>query len=218
LDGYMGKEFVKLRGDIYWRKYVLDKATLEIEEFRKKYPLKSDGLVVTLGEGNQLLMASYGKPPLSVVVLRPGREWLKVIGGSSDDAIRTLNVEAGDVVVVGSLGRIARLRSGTVKLDESSTPDLVIKTVYDSAGDRSICIVVAIAAGPGAHDGVQTFDKTGIRRSEASPKVRSLLDSSKSEGSGESESWKGSGSNRESESESRSESKSKSEKWRRLVI
>jgi hypothetical protein len=64
LDGWGKNNFVNRKDNKGWDKHGLSKITLEIEEFRKlKYPLISDGLVVALSQGDELLMASYGIPP-----------------------------------------------------------------------------------------------------------------------------------------------------------
>ena len=108
LDGYHIKRSGKHQNGLAWMLHDLNEATLEIEKFRKMgYPLISDGLAVALEEGNQLLMASYGKPPLGAILLRPKGGWLKYIGQSSEDTVKALNVQDKDVVVVGSLDKIS---------------------------------------------------------------------------------------------------------------
>jgi hypothetical protein len=125
-------------------KHTLSEATLEIREFCEKYPLISDGLVVALSGENQLLVASYGKPPLAAVLLRPEGNVFKFIGRSSDDTVKALDIQDGDIVVVGPLGKILKLED--LELNASNASDIVSKAIYDPKTDKSICIVASISS------------------------------------------------------------------------
>jgi hypothetical protein len=145
LDGYRKNHSDDRTRDKTWITRSLSKATLEIGEFRKQYPLIVDGLVVALSGGNQLLTASYGKPPLGAILLRSDGEWLTFIGGSSDDTVKTLDVQDDDIVIVGPLKGISELESGTLRLKASSTPDAITETTYDLVSNRTFCIVATIS-------------------------------------------------------------------------
>jgi hypothetical protein len=131
-----------------WSKHNLSEATLGIGKFRKQYPLESDGLVVALGGVNQLLMASYDKPPLGVTILRPAGDFLAAIARSADDTVKSIDTQDNDIVVVGPLDKISQLELETLRLKPSSAPNDIIKTIYGHASSKAICIVATISARP----------------------------------------------------------------------
>jgi hypothetical protein len=118
---------------------------LKVEEFPKNYPRVFDGLVVALGANNQLLVASYGKPAVGAVLLRPEGKWLKFINRSSDDTVKALDLQDGDIVIVGPLGRISQLKSETFRLEAKSELAKIAEAMHDSVTDRSLCIVATIS-------------------------------------------------------------------------
>jgi hypothetical protein len=143
LDGYKMRNPVKHPPGKDWAQRDLDKETLKFETFKTLYRLEKDGLVVVLRGRNQLLMASYGIPPLGVILLRSDGGFLLPIARSVDDTVKTCRVQNGDVVVVGSLDLISQLESKAIQLASTDSPktNINIVTVHSP---RSVCIVATV--------------------------------------------------------------------------
>jgi hypothetical protein len=149
LDGYGRNHLKKQQRDAKWIIHDLSEATLENGAFRKRYPLVSDGLIVAISGESRLLMASYGKPPLGAILLRPEeRGSFKFIGRSPDDTFETLDVQDGDIVIVGPLDQLSKLESGALKLNASSTLAVVSGAIYNSTDAKTLCIVATISITP----------------------------------------------------------------------
>ncbi|PJF18449.1 hypothetical protein PSACC_01736 [Paramicrosporidium saccamoebae] len=143
----------------------ISEATLEIGEFLKEYPQSSNGLVVALKTNGQLLVASYGKPPLGAILLRPKGDWLKFIDRQSDDTVKVVSVQNDDIVIIGPLDIISQLELGFLQLSASSSPEELAKKIYGSVNNNSLCIVATISVSPG----LQTTTKVMVSSSSNSP-------------------------------------------------
>jgi hypothetical protein len=90
-------------------------------------------------------MASYGKPPLGVILLRPEKNRLLFVARTSDDTVKSLKVRNSDVVVVGPLLGISNAALKALVLSTSDTLATIAKKVYDSAAEASLCVVATIS-------------------------------------------------------------------------
>jgi hypothetical protein len=148
LDGYKLKVSQSQQSSrMEWLRWPLNEEALKIREFSRYFPLKTDGLVVAFSDEHQLMIASYGKPPLGAIILHPDEDYLVFVARSSDNTIESINVQDGDIVVIGTLERISQLESGQLKLDTSDSIEEIAKKVYGSDLNKSLCIVAAIEAG-----------------------------------------------------------------------
>ncbi|PJF16862.1 hypothetical protein PSACC_03333 [Paramicrosporidium saccamoebae] len=122
----------------------LDEKNLKVEEFRKLYPLKDNGFVAFLSENRQLVMASYGKPPLGAIILRSDGTNLVPIARSTDNVITVASVQNGDFVVVGPFGAMLELQSRRLNLIANESIKEMAEKVYGILPEKSFCIVASI--------------------------------------------------------------------------
>jgi hypothetical protein len=132
-----------------WSDEDLNETALKIEKFKTLFPLEKNGIVFAIHEdptdNHQLAMAFYGKSPLGAVLFRPEESRLVFVARTFDDTVKSIKIQNGDIVIVGTLRGISTLELGLILLKISDALDTTVKRVYNSAAEASICIVTTIS-------------------------------------------------------------------------